>query len=559
LSLSISKFKVNPLIFIFEKGAPHHKLLLLKSLGFGKIPYAKNLIKWIIEIQNFDGSFPWNFFPGEDPDPWVVIDALKILPSKQYPKIVRKALKYLKNNLKKMDIYSISLLLSFLKDFNKTKTKVYQKALKTLEIKLKEYNKRKKELKLFLRILLNHIFGDKQFRRPSLDEILVEEDPWTLGYWLLTVKTEIDDPSKKKIMKFVLETEKKGGGWRGKLFGFSGIYGDPITTSPFLQGLIKTQIINLDEVSLETEKLLELFSKIGNVLNKKEKKIEQFFLKRMEDAGYISDMNLKEKLMLCFIYSLISQFYWAVSGLEPWEETLNFIEKQDGLASFEKYVNFNDVYDAFKGILRRSVPSNRIEMAARAVALYSSFLNNKKFTSFEEYAENLRYFVIDEVSRYAPSYSGARNVGWVVRSVAFNRKELHNLVRDVYRCLMSFPSVGFKTACLHMFLSSRILNTWSENVKKYVYPLIDVFSAITLCRLNLLSLPRVVKKEPMKGFHCLFWLGVAINPRDPSLATGLWLIGREWCFRQKCNKYSEYLNEKGCWFRDFCPSVRRVR
>lgn len=130
-----------------------------------------------------------------------------------------------------------------------------------MEIKLKEYIKRKKKLKLFLRILLNHIFGDKQFRKSSLDEILVKEDPWTLGYWLLTVKTEINDPSKKKVVKFVLKTEKKGGGWRGKLFGFSGIYGDPITTSLFLQSLIKTQIINLDEASLETEKLLEFFPK----------------------------------------------------------------------------------------------------------------------------------------------------------------------------------------------------------------------------------------------------------------------------------------------------------
>lgn len=61
LSLSISKFKVNPLIFIFEKGAPHHKFFPLKSLGFEETLYAKNLIKWIIEIQNFDGSFSWIF------------------------------------------------------------------------------------------------------------------------------------------------------------------------------------------------------------------------------------------------------------------------------------------------------------------------------------------------------------------------------------------------------------------------------------------------------------------------------------------------------------------
>lgn len=67
------------------------------------------------------------FFPGEDPDPWVVIDALKIIPAKQYPKIVRKMLKYLENNLEKMDIYSISLLLSFLKDSKKQKSRFIKK------------------------------------------------------------------------------------------------------------------------------------------------------------------------------------------------------------------------------------------------------------------------------------------------------------------------------------------------------------------------------------------------------------------------------------------------
>ena len=204
------------------------------------------------------------------------------------------------------------------------------------------------------------------------------------------------------------------------------------------------------------------------------------------------------------------------------------------------------------------MPSNRIEMAARAVTLYSIFLNSRDFESFQEYAENLRHFVIDEVSRYAPSYGGARNVGWVVRSVAFNRKELHNLVGDVYKCLMSFPSIGFKTACLQMFLSGRIMNVWNEEVRRYTYPLIDVFSVSTLSRLNLLSLPHIVEREPRKGFRCLFWLGIAVKPNDPSLATGLWLIGREWCLRQQCNKYSDYLGEKGCWFRSFCPSVKGV-
>jgi len=558
LVLSLSKFKFNPLTFVFEKSPPHHRLFLLKSLKLEESNYAKNLIKWITKIQNFDGSFPWDFFPGEESDPWMAIDTLDLLPDKQYFEVVRKTLNFLENSLEKLDFYSVLLLTFVLKRSGKVNTKIYQKSLKILEMRLKERSKQKKKLKIFAKILLNNILGDEKFERPFANEVLAEKDPWTLGYWLLTLKNDIAPSLKQKIEDFALKTEKKGGGWRGRFFGFSGTYGDPLTTSIFLQGLIESKILDLNELSSEVKRRLELFSKIGDTLRRKERKIENFFLARIEDAGYVPDMDVKEKLLLCFIYSLISQFYWAISGLEPWEETLNFIGKQEGLVSFEKYTNFNDVYNAFKDILRGSVPSNRIEMTARAVTLYSIFLNSRDFESFQEYAENLRHFVIDEVSRYAPSYGGARNVGWVVRSVAFNRKELHNLVGDVYKCLMSFPSIGFKTACLQMFLSGRIMNTWNKEIRRYIYPLIDVFSVSTLSRLNLLSLPHVAEKEPRKAFRCLFWLGAAIKPNDPSLATGLWLIGREWCLRRQCNKYSDYLGEKGCWFRNFCPSVKGV-
>lgn len=558
LVLSLSKFKFNPLTFVFEKSPPHHRLFLLKSLKLKESDYAKNLIKWITKIQNFDGSFPWDFFPGEESDPWMAIDTLDLLPDKQYFEVVRKTLNFLENSLEKLDFYSVLLLTFVLKRSGKVNTKIYQKSLKILEMRLKERSKQKKKLKMFAKILLNNILGDEEFERPSINEVLAEKDPWTLGYWLLTLKNDISPSLKQKIEDFALKTEKNGGGWRGRFFGFSGTYGDPLTTSIFLQGLIESKILDLNELSSEVKRRLELFSKIGDTLRRKERKIENFFSARIEDAGYVPNMDVKEKLLLCFIYSLISQFYWAISGLEPWEETLNFIEKQKGLVSFEKYTNFSDVYNAFKDILRGSVPSNRIEMVARAVTLYSIFLNSRDFESFQEYAENLRHFVIDEVSRYAPSHGGARNVGWVVRSVAFNRKELHNLVGDVYKCLMSLPSIGFKTACLQMFLSGRIMNTWNEEVRRYIYPLIDVFSVSTLSRLNLLSLPHIVEKEPRKGFRCLFWLGVAVKPNDPSLATGLWLIGREWCLRQQCNKYSDYLGEKGCWFRSFCPSVKGV-
>jgi len=49
---------------------------------------------------------------------------------------------------------------------------------------------------------------------------------------------------------------------------------------------------------------LELFSKIGGTLRRKERKIENFFLARIEDTGYVPDMDVKEKLLFA-LYTLL--------------------------------------------------------------------------------------------------------------------------------------------------------------------------------------------------------------------------------------------------------------
>jgi len=123
LVLSLSKFKFNPLTFVFEKSPPHHRLFLLKSLKLEETDYAKNLIKWITKIQNFDGSFPWDFFPGEESDPWMAIDTLDLLPDKQYFEVVRRTLNFLENSLEKLDFYSVLLLTFVLRRSGKVKTK----------------------------------------------------------------------------------------------------------------------------------------------------------------------------------------------------------------------------------------------------------------------------------------------------------------------------------------------------------------------------------------------------------------------------------------------------